>query len=855
MPKKTRSEISRHMHLFAKYPVSKEASQQFKAYQIALGYLYDLLDDYMPDSVAVIPKTLTQNDIERLREGYQKAMEAGAVFRKTAAAHADNASLTAQSELVGSMDDILADDFNALENVIQSEGKTFPEIIDEARSYRIDITGQTLSSTGANLSNRIPLKFEDRNGKIITGFFTETTVTDKNREINEAFNRAVEGHPEFERAFRGFMSSRSFIDDFEEPKCAKVYLGECLEKDDFKHAFDKYLLHLQPSKKNKDQAQINREKAELKSYIDSITANDTFARRMYAFIKDYSAIHNKYGVLEESGIADNGRNIDERNIAMNKIADLLGRPDLLARTVKMEVIDNGQVKKGVFMEFAEGSDLIHPTENDPLWRVDANGLNNPDSFKDTADLQVLDYICGNTDRHGGNMFYKFDETPNGPKITGVVGIDNDCSMGTLPPTTSNRYSRMVGTDSLVVISESMANKIMSMTPEMMEITLGDCHGLTPEEKNAAWERVNDLKKVIEKGVEFYDKNPDQKVQAGHLKVVKDDEWKTLNLRELAMPSQTKPEEEIDNLYGNYFSNLYLLPDIVKDAAADAQRKAAEEEKLWQKHPQLKGEKLPFVIADGIRLSERNTAGIADNNRNLNRLETEMERVNSGFFIGSPQFDNIITAFNTVKSLSEAAKPDMSANDLKRLHDEYEKLDKITKIYLEKKEKESRSKPLSKTAEERVKFAKELQQFTKERQTALSSEYVDLGNMMKEADIIMQRKNSSLNAVKGAVASIITCQVLHSFGDACEPDMFKATISDVTKLPGFQSFVNAENKEELQKGFISDMSATNQARQNQKILQGFNQHAALQVENDKKNDLSASERQAAADDSVKSFDMP
>ena len=41
-----------------------------------------------------------------------------------------------------------------------------------------------------------------------------------------------------------------------------------------------------------------------------------------------------------------------------------------------------------------------------------------------ADMQVLDYLCGNVDRHGANLVYQLDD--NG-KIIGIQGIDNDSS--------------------------------------------------------------------------------------------------------------------------------------------------------------------------------------------------------------------------------------------------------------------------------------------------------------------------------------------------------------------------------------------------------------------------------------------
>ena len=44
-------------------------------------------------------------------------------------------------------------------------------------------------------------------------------------------------------------------------------------------------------------------------------------------------------------------------------------------------------------------------------------------------MQIMDFLSGNVDRHGGNMTYKVDD--NG-KIVGAVAFDNDTSFGVIP---------------------------------------------------------------------------------------------------------------------------------------------------------------------------------------------------------------------------------------------------------------------------------------------------------------------------------------------------------------------------------------------------------------------------------------
>ena len=44
-----------------------------------------------------------------------------------------------------------------------------------------------------------------------------------------------------------------------------------------------------------------------------------------------------------------------------------------------------------------------------------------------SDIEVLDFICGNVDRHMGNLIYTVENN----KIVSVKGVDNDSSFGNL----------------------------------------------------------------------------------------------------------------------------------------------------------------------------------------------------------------------------------------------------------------------------------------------------------------------------------------------------------------------------------------------------------------------------------------
>ena len=109
---------------------------------------------------------------------------------------------------------------------------------------------------------------------------------------------------------------------------------------------------------------------------------------------------------------------------MTSIEKALGM-HVLADSHKVTIKKDDGVFDGIFMENADGTDFIALKSDDKRLKIKESEFNNRELLKSIADLQILDYICGNVDRHVGNMFIKFDNTNS--KIIGVTGIDNDSS--------------------------------------------------------------------------------------------------------------------------------------------------------------------------------------------------------------------------------------------------------------------------------------------------------------------------------------------------------------------------------------------------------------------------------------------
>ena len=91
---------------------------------------------------------------------------------------------------------------------------------------------------------------------------------------------------------------------------------------------------------------------------------------------------------------------------------------------------------GVYLEKAKGEELRGEYLDDAANKVTATeagranagqlALDDPVLQRAMNKLQLLDALCGQVDRHGGNMYVKLDAQG---KVTGVQGIDNDMAFG------------------------------------------------------------------------------------------------------------------------------------------------------------------------------------------------------------------------------------------------------------------------------------------------------------------------------------------------------------------------------------------------------------------------------------------
>lgn len=169
---------------------------------------------------------------------------------------------------------------------------------------------------------------------------------------------------------------------------------------------------------------------------------------------------------------DAGNELTSRNVATSRIAELLGVGHMIAHSEKMRVSINGTVKTGCFMEFAKGLDLNSRKEEDLALIEQTEFTYNASFLKDMCSMEALDFLCGQNDRHGRNMFYQLSEPDvNGKRtIVGLQGIDNDLSFGEKEFLASPHQGEI---GDMTFISQDLAQNIAKLDRDTLEFALGD----------------------------------------------------------------------------------------------------------------------------------------------------------------------------------------------------------------------------------------------------------------------------------------------------------------------------------------------------------------------------------------------
>ena len=417
----------------------------------------------------------------------------------------DESWKSAYGGLVDDLQDVLGRDLQHLHGIQRQGNETLPTLIEQARTHSYNIDGQRLEKVGGNMSSRLGMSIPGPDGER-RGFFTESASRMTEEEEMEQLKRAaIAKNPKME----------ALLADFD----LDAYLN-AIDEGAFEDGVFDESVHFPES-------------------VGFMFGNRESFARMNEVYEDFNAyrrqvnlIHNKYDIQNRGKLGDNDRT-DLRNCAMSTVADLLGMNGLLAHAEPVEITytENGKRKtmKGSFMQSAEGED--------PKRQVPGKGLLQPNAPLDSdtaslkqqlSDLQVLDYICGNIDRHVGNMFYKLDETDKAhPKLVGIQGIDNDASFSLR----INSYNNMIAPENMTLIRRKTADLVMGLTPDMLKTMLRNFN-LNQEQLDAVWTRTHELQQAIQAGKDFYRDKAANALVKHQLRVLEDEDFENFRIASL-----------------------------------------------------------------------------------------------------------------------------------------------------------------------------------------------------------------------------------------------------------------------------------------------------------------------------------
>ncbi len=384
-------------------------SGKYMRMESALTTLTSVIAKYYPQNGNEAPN-LSDANLKEIRDAYSTAIRRCNEY--TSGKGDTRSSDYGQGRLncVKEITRILNQDMLAISEIKGREQKTLPEVISRGRISETQITEEDLSIAKGGMTNRIPLAVQTADG-VCEGFFTadrkQPSLTEIMQELGEKFNfdegpiaELVKGSLEDEDSRRQLLDNLSGkFDEFSrrtEMFKSNIRNNPVSFMNHLEDLIDAHVTDIDDNKRVKE----------------ALNKSQELRNAFYDFVMAGGSAYSAQWVNRTKGGIQPGQDIPKRNVAVSRVADLLGMGSLVARAERMTLTDNdGNTITGVFQEKAAGSDAHRLKENDPLRKLTDNRemLNEPEFLRQLSDIQVMDYIVGNPDRHEGNLMYQMEE--------------------------------------------------------------------------------------------------------------------------------------------------------------------------------------------------------------------------------------------------------------------------------------------------------------------------------------------------------------------------------------------------------------------------------------------------------------
>lgn len=176
---------------------------------------------------------------------------------------------------------------------------------------------------------------------------------------------------------------------------------------------------------------------------------------------------------------ETGTDLTARNYASERIAELFGLKNILVHSTDAVIVDrDGVQRKGFIMEQAKGKTIaeLHEMVSEQGeysgYEIHVSG----EAQKLLLNLQIMDNIVGQIDRHEGNYFldYEVDEEHKQLLIKDVTGIDNDFSFGKSEQLGGAGTGSVLNFDGVYIAGmadQELYKRIQAVSPELLTVQL------------------------------------------------------------------------------------------------------------------------------------------------------------------------------------------------------------------------------------------------------------------------------------------------------------------------------------------------------------------------------------------------
>ena len=616
------------------------ADENFKSYAAGMEALDEKMNALSEVDGDGVPRSLTKEDADDLAKTIVETANFGERYML-------NAYYTGQNlregtpAMIDRLQSMLSRDFDALKNYDPAQPKSLPELQESTRTSTIDLRGRTLGAMRNLQNDRIPMTVVNAKGEKRKGFFTKATHLQARGMYDEIINKAKntcktqQQKDELDKYLEGFRQQ---------------YIGKKLSNDNWisKNTTDAMLIGAMSAALYSKYKGNKIKPANVKEDLAAagLDPNLLPSAALKVLAKEFTKLKDNVGLeLNTNGLElPDGTRLDNRNTAMSAVATLLGTSELLARSDNMKFIgEDGTVTEGTFMDYAKGVDLYKKPHLLQHVKEDhfGEGAKKAKVFKQIADLQVLDYICMNKDRHQGNLLYEVDKEGH---IVGIQGIDNDTSFGT-------DLGNGLELENLAVISRSMADKLQHITPAMLKFALRG-RGLSEQELDAAGHRLKGLQDWIRDHPE---------------KVIDDDKLGEKTAVELYPPNENK-----NNVFKLTNRWLTTTGNLVRDTTVPFEPLPDQPEPNLKEVSSLDRRGTVGGLTDSLGKISRKVSN-DENGFNVDDLTTRMRG-------SSPEFKKMVAAAKEAKDLMLQLKQDGKVDASKLAQEDPETMEKVLKAF-------------------------------------------------------------------------------------------------------------------------------------------------------------------------------